>query len=102
MRDATKIRKNPISKEKIQTKQKALINEPIPLSNRPSPMDIEDPVETTIHIKTDTIKLQKRLNEKINTKDRKMKHKLQKVDIDQLQDQRKKKRIKKQFPPPRN
>ena len=38
-------------KEKIQTKQKTLINEPIPLSNRFSPMDIEDPVETT-HIKT--------------------------------------------------
>ena len=64
-------------KEKIQTKQKTLINEPIPLSNRFSPMDIEDPVETTIedsdeittHIKTDTIKLQKRLNKKINTKD---------------------------------
>ena len=59
-------------KEKIQTKQKTLINEPIPLSNRFSPIDIEDPVETTIedsdetttHIKTDTIKLQKRLNKK--------------------------------------
>ena len=38
-------------KEKIQTKQKTLINEPIPLCNRFSPMDIEDPVET------DTIKL---------------------------------------------
>ena len=59
-------------KEKIQTKQKTLINEPIPLFNRFSPMDIEDPVETTIedsdetttHFKTDTIKLQKRLNKK--------------------------------------
>ena len=50
-------------KEKIHTKQKALINEPIPLSNRFSPMDI-DPVETTTHIKTDTIKLQKRLHKK--------------------------------------
>ena len=55
-------------KEKIQTKQKTLINEPIPLSNRFSPMDIEDSDETTTHIKTDTIKLQKRLNKKINTK----------------------------------
>ena len=27
-------------------------------------MDIEGPVETTTHIKTDTIKLQKRLNKK--------------------------------------
>ena len=69
-------------------------------------LDIEDPVETTAHIKMDTIKLQERLHkEKINTKDnptengttnptkkkkKKKKHKLQKVDIDQLQDQRKK------------
>ena len=44
-------------KETIQTKQKTLINEPIPLSNRFRPMNIEDPDETTIHIKTDTIKL---------------------------------------------
>ena len=77
------IRKNPLSKEKIQTKQKTLINEPIPLSNRFNPMDVEDPVETiiedsdettthmktdsdetTTHIKTDTIKLQKRLHKK--------------------------------------
>ena len=58
-------------KEKIQTKQKTLINEPIPLSNRFSPMDI-DPVETTVEdsdktttlIKTDSIKLQKRLLKK--------------------------------------
>ena len=64
------------SKEKIQIKQKTLINEPIPLSNRFSPMDI-DPVETTtedsdkttIHIKTGTINLQKRLHKKINIKD---------------------------------
>ena len=78
VRQTTKIRKkNPKQrKEKIQTKQKKLINEPIPLSNRFNPMDI-DPVETTIedsdetitHIKTDTIKLQKRLHKKINTKD---------------------------------
>ena len=32
-------------KEKIQTKKKTFMNEPIPLSNRFSPMDIEDPVE---------------------------------------------------------
>ena len=32
-------------KGKIQTKQKTLIDEPIPLSNRFSPMEI-DPVET--------------------------------------------------------
>ena len=58
-------------KGKIQTKQKTLINEPIPLSNRFSPMDI-DPVETitedsdeaTTHIKTDSINLQKRLHKK--------------------------------------
>ena len=42
-------------KEKIQAKQKTLINEPIPLSNRFCPMDI-DPVETTTHIKRDLIK----------------------------------------------
>ena len=74
----TKIRKkNPKQRKgKIQTKQKTLINEPIPLSNRFSPMDI-DPVETitedsdeeTIHIKTDSINLQKRLHKKINIKD---------------------------------
>ena len=64
----------------------------------------EDPVETTIdsdetttHIKTDAIKLQKRLNKNMNTKDnptehettnptKKMKRKLQKVDRDQLQE----------------
>ena len=59
------------SKGKIQTKQKTLINEPIPLSNRFSPMDI-DPIETitedsdeaTTHIKTDSINLQKRLHKK--------------------------------------
>ena len=50
-------------KGKIQTKQKTLINEPIPLSNRFSPVDI-DPVETTTHMKTDTINLQKRLHKK--------------------------------------
>ena len=63
-------------KGKIQTKQKTLINEPISLSNRFSPMDI-DPVETitedsdeaTTHIKTDSINLQKRLYKKINIKD---------------------------------
>ena len=69
--------KNPKQrKEKILTKQKTLINEPIPLSNRFSPMDI-DPVETitedsdeaTIHIKTDSINLQKRLHKKTNIKD---------------------------------
>ena len=49
-------------KEKIQTKPKTLINEPISLSNRFSTMDIEDPDETTTHIKIDTKKLQKRLN----------------------------------------
>ena len=56
-------------KGKIQTKQKTLVNEPIPLSNRFSPMDI-DPVETitedsdeaTTLIKTDSINLQKRLH----------------------------------------
>ena len=49
-------------KEKIQIKQKTLINEPIPLSNRFSPMDVdpvetitEDSDETTTLIKTDTI-----------------------------------------------
>ena len=64
--------KNPKQrKEKIQTKQKILINEPIPLSNRFSPMDMdpvetitEDSDETTTHIKTDIIKLKKRLHEK--------------------------------------
>ena len=69
--------KNPKQRKgKIQTKQKTLINEPIPLSNRFSPMD-KDPVETTTedsdettsHIKTDTINLQKRLHKKINIKD---------------------------------
>ena len=50
-------------KGKIQTKQKTLINEPIPLSNRFIPIDI-DPVETTTHIKTNTINLQKRLHKK--------------------------------------
>ena len=30
---------------------------------------IEDSDEATIHIKTDTVKLQKRLDKKINTKD---------------------------------
>ena len=62
-------------KGKIRSKQKTPINEPIPLSNRFSPMDIdpvetttEDSDETTTHIKTDTIKLQKRLHKKINTK----------------------------------
>ena len=55
-------------KAKILIKSKMLINEPIPLSNRFSLMDIEDSNETTTHIKADTIKLQKRLK-KINTKD---------------------------------
>ena len=55
-------------KEKIQTKTKTLINELIPLSIRFSLIDIEDPDETTTHIKTDFIKLQKRLNKKINTR----------------------------------
>ena len=50
-------------KEKFQTKPKTLIKEPIPLSNRFSPMDI-DSDETTTHIKIDTINLQKRLNKK--------------------------------------
>ena len=103
--------------EKIQTKQQTPINEPIPLSNRFSPIDI-DPVETTIedsdettnHIKTDTINRQKKLNKKINTKDnptenetnpiKNMKHKLQKVDIDQLQDQKKKGKYQKLTPNP--
>ena len=62
--------KNPKQRKgKIQTKQKTLINEPIPLSNKFSPIDI-DPVETTTkdsdetttHIKTDSINLQKRLH----------------------------------------
>ena len=48
-------------KEKILTKQRTLTNEPIPLSNRFSRMDIEDSDETTTHIKTDIIKLQKTL-----------------------------------------
>ena len=68
-------------------------------------MDI-DPDETTTHIKPDTINLQKRLHKKINIKDnptenemtnptkKKIKCKLQKVDIDWLQDQSKKKKIK--------
>ena len=68
--------KNPKqSKGKIQTKQETLINEPIPLSNRFIPMDI-DPIETitedsdeaTIHIKTDSINLQKRLHKKKKNK----------------------------------
>ena len=178
LRDTSKIKKNPLSKEKkkIQTKQKTLINEPIPLSNRFSPKDIEDPVETTTHIKIIIMScrqhgypwpslatspyhssppagllgyipclhiaavckfglvvllllghmwgsigvrhLQARpcfssrdLIKNINTKDKptenkttnptkkKMKHKLQKVDIDQLQDQRKNKKIKNQLLP---
>ena len=58
-------------KEKNQIKQQALIHEPIPLFNCFSPVDIEDPVETTIEDsdKTTTEKLQKRLDKKINTKD---------------------------------
>ena len=64
--------KNPKQrKRKIQTKPKILINEPIPLPNRFSQMDIdpvetttEDSDETTTHIKTDAIKLQKRLHKK--------------------------------------
>ena len=68
---------------------------------------------TTIHMKTETIKLQKRLNEKINTRDnptenettnptkKKRKHKLQKVDIDQLQDKRKRSKTNSK-PPYRN
>ena len=106
-------------KGRIQTKQKTLINEPIPLSNRFSPMDIdpiktitEDSDEATTHIKTDSINLQKRLHKKINIKDNptenettnptppKMKHKLQKVDIDWLQDERKKKKNQKPAPNP--
>ena len=98
-------------KEKIQTKQKTLINKPILLSNRFSPMDIEDSIELTTHIKTDTInskrdliknKYQRQPNRKWNNKSyqNKMKHKLQKVDIDQLQNQRKK--IKNQLLPPLN
>ena len=74
-------------------------------------MGIKNPVETTIndsdekttHIETDTIKLQKRLNKKKKiTKTtqqkmkqqilpKKMKRNLQKVDINHLQDQRKRK-----------
>ena len=54
----------------IPIKRQVLINELIWLSNRLSAMDIEGPVETTIedsdetttHIKTETIKLRKRLN----------------------------------------
>ena len=63
-------------------------------------MDIEDSDKIATHIKTDTIKLQKRLNKKINTKynpteneitnpTKVIKHKLQNVDINQLQEQRK-------------
>ena len=57
--------KNPKQRKgKIRTKQKTLTNEPIPLSNRFSPLDI-DPVETTTedsdetitHIKTDSVNL---------------------------------------------
>ena len=78
VKHTTKIRKNPKAKKrKKQTQQKTLINEPMPLSNRFSPMDIKDLVEATIedsdeittYFKTDTIKLQKRLNKKIKTKD---------------------------------
>ena len=101
--------KNPKQRKgKIQTKQKTL-NEPISLSNRFSLMDI-DPVETITEDsdEADSINLQKRLHEKINIKDnptenettnptQKMLHKLQKVDIDQLQDQRKKEKIKNQL-----
>ena len=58
--------KIPLTKKKSKLKEKTLINEPIQLSNRFSPMNI-DPVETAIedsdeittHIKTDNIKLQK-------------------------------------------
>ena len=64
-------------------------------------MDIEDLVKTTTHIKIDTKTLQKRLNKrrpnrKGNNKSypKKMKHKQQKLDINQFQEQRKKKKIK--------
>ena len=61
--------KNPKQRKgKIQTKQKPLINESIPLSNRFSLMDI-DSDETTTQIKTDSISLQKRLHKKINIED---------------------------------
>ena len=74
----TKIRKKTLRKEKEKSKlnKKTLINEPIPLSNIFSPMDIdlvetitEDSDEATTHIKTDSINLQKRLYKKINIKD---------------------------------
>ena len=73
VRDTAKIGKKPKGKEKSKLNKKTLINEPIPLSNRFTSMDIEDPVETTIedseetttHIETDIIKLQKKLNKKI-------------------------------------
>ena len=71
----------------------------------------EDSDETSTHIKTDSINIQKRLHKKINIKDnptenettnptQKMKQGLQKVDIDQLQDQRKKKKNQKTTPNP--
>ena len=59
-------------------------------------MDIEDPVETTTYIKK---KAQQKMKQQI-LPPKKMKHKLQKVDIDQLQDQRqKRKKITNQLPP---
>ena len=39
-------------KEKSKLNKNTLINEPIPLSNSFSPLDIEDSDETTTHIKT--------------------------------------------------
>ena len=39
---------SPKQRKKIETEQKTLISKPIPLSNRFSLMDIEDPIETTI------------------------------------------------------
>ncbi len=70
---------------------------PTDSAQNPVETTIEDSDETTTHIKTDSIKLQKTLNTKdnpieneITNPTKKMKHKLQKVDIDQLQDQRKK------------
>ena len=72
---------------------------------------IEDSDETTTHIKTDTIKLQKRLNKKINTKDNPTENETTnptknnetqatKSRLDQLQDQRKKKKNQKPTPNP--
>ena len=50
--NSSKSGKSPLEKTKSRLNKKTRINEPIPLSNRFSPMDIDSD-------KTDTIKLQK-------------------------------------------